>query len=108
MHRAGAHFRIGPVIGHIGRPVLERRRGDDDAIGILQHRQRQRLGRIDPVGMQPDIGFAAIDLVDRRTIRRTSGFVVSSSRSSMSIQPPTINSPRLLSERDTASMRPRS
>ena len=37
-----------------------------------------------------------------------SGFLPSSSRFSMSIQEPTINSPRRLSERDTASMRPRS
>ena len=63
---AGAHLGIGPVVGNVGRPVLERRRGDDRTVQFLEHRMRQRLGRIDPVAVEAGVGFAPEHLVDRK------------------------------------------
>ena len=64
MHDAGAHLRVLPVVGCFGRPVLEGRGGDDDAVGALEHGFRERLGRVDPVAVQADVDLALPLLLD--------------------------------------------
>ena len=69
MHGAGAHFGIGPVVRAFGRPVFQRRRGDDDAVG----RPSAPLCAKGSVGStqwlcRPHIDLAALDLVDREPL----------------------------------------
>ena len=68
VHRAGACFGIAPVVGHFGRTVAQGGRGDDDAVGGLQHGGRQRNGRVHPVRVQPHVHFPVPRLLDREPL----------------------------------------
>ena len=64
VERAGARLGIGPV----GAAAAQRRRGDEHAMGGLQHGLGERPGRIEPVAVEAEIIFAALDPLDREPV----------------------------------------